>query len=59
MKKTIGQAAYEKWMSLQTLPPMFPWGALPESGKAGWEEIATAAVEQYGLNQRTDRNGRD
>lgn len=47
MAKTIGQAAYEKWTELVIHPPTWPWDALPVSAKAGWEEIALAAVNQH------------
>lgn len=47
MAKTIGQAAYEAWLKKVPSPPWLPWNSLPESAKAGWEEVALAAVNQH------------
>jgi hypothetical protein len=43
---TPGQAAYDKWRALLIVHPV-PWEQIPESGKAGWEEVAQAAIVQY------------
>lgn len=45
--KTAGQAAFEKWAQLIPIAPGLAWDTLPDAGKAGWEEIAEAAIEHY------------
>lgn len=48
MDKTIGHVAYSKYAELLPYPTVVPqWEDLPASAKAGWEEIALAAVNQH------------
>ncbi len=47
MDMTPGRAAYEKFTSLLPYPnPWLTWEKMPEAGKAGWEEVAQAAIEE-------------
>jgi hypothetical protein len=51
MLKSMGQAAYDKWVELLPAPDLtVSWEHLPEPARQAWEQIAVAAVEQYALN---------
>jgi hypothetical protein len=50
MEKTLGEIGYEKWRSLlpaHATAGLPAWDRLPESAKAGWEDVAVAVVNQY------------
>ncbi len=48
--KTLGEIGYEKWRSLlpaHATAGLPPWGRLPESAKAGWEDVAQSVVDEF------------
>lgn len=46
MSKSPGQAAFEAWVSLLTLPFPSQWSQLSDAAQQGWEAIAQAAIAQ-------------
>lgn len=43
---TPGQAAFEEWVNRLDRPYPITWNQMPDSGKAGWDEVALAAINQ-------------
>lgn len=47
---TVGQAAFEKWVTLLDVPYPVTWQTMPERSKAAWEDVAQAAIDQDAIN---------
>lgn len=52
--KTPGRAAFERWLELTPNAAHMTWDSIPPEGRAGWEEVAKATIEQWIKKEDTE-----